>query len=129
MKRHSHVDLSRRERQIMDIVYELGEVTAAEVQTHLPDPPGYSAVRAMLRVLEEKGHLEHRQDGPRYVYRATVPVEAARRSAVKRVLRTFFDNSLEEAVATLLDVSASNLSKDELERLARMIEKARKEGR
>lgn len=129
MKRHSHVDLSRRERQIMDIVYELDEVTAAEVQTHLPDPPGYSAVRAMLRVLEEKGHLEHRQDGPRYVYRATVPVEAARRSAVKRVLRTFFDNSLEEAVATLLDVSASNLSKDELERLARMIEKARKEGR
>lgn len=129
MKRNTHVDLSRRERQIMDIVYELDEVTAAEVQRQLPDPPSYSAVRAMLRVLEEKGHLEHRQEGPRYVYRATVPVEAARRSAVKRVLKTFFDNSLEEAVATLLDVSASNLSKAELERLARMIEKARKEGR
>lgn len=129
MKRAPHVDLSRRERQIMDIVYEMGEVTAADVQRRLPDPPGYSAVRAMLRVLEEKGHLEHRQDGPRYQYRATVPVEAARRSAAKRVLKTFFDNSLEEAVATLLDVSASNLSKSELDRLARMIEDARKEGR
>jgi predicted transcriptional regulator len=129
MRRPEHVDLSRRERQIMDIVYELDQVTAAAVQKRLPDPPSYSAVRAMLRVLEEKGHLEHRQDGPRYVYKATVPVEAARRSAVKRVLRTFFDNSLEEAVATLLDVSASSLSKEELDRLARMIEKARREGR
>jgi predicted transcriptional regulator len=128
-KSDQHSELSRRERQIMDIVYERGEVTAADVQRRLPDPPGYSAVRAMLRVLEGKGHLEHRQDGPRYQYRATVPVEAARRSAAKRVLKTFFDNSLEEAVATLLDVSAANLSKKELDRLARMIEDARKEGR
>ena len=129
MKKPPHIDLSRRERQIMDIVYERSQVTAAEVQRRLPDPPSYSAVRAMLRVLEEKGHLEHRQDGPCYVYWATVPIETARRSAVKRVLRTFFDNSLEEAVATLLDVSASKLSREELDRLAGMIEKARQEGR
>ena len=121
--------LTRRERQIMDILYRDGEATVAEVMAQLPDPPSYSAVRATMNVLEEKGHLEHRQDGPRYQYRATVPVEAARRSAAKRVLKTFFDNSLEEAVATLLDVSASNLSKKELDRLARMIEDARKEGR
>lgn len=129
MARNQHRDLSRRERQIMDIVYRLDRATAAEVQARLPDPPGYSAVRAMLRILEEKGHLEHEQEGPRYVYRATVSVEAARRSALRRLLRTFFDNSLEEAVATLLDVSSSNLSKAELDRLAAMIEQARKEGR
>lgn len=113
----------------MDIIYRLDRATAAEVQARLPDPPGYSAVRAMLRILEEKGHLEHEQEGPRYVYRATVSVEAARRSALRRLLRTFFDNSLEEAVATMLDVSSSNLSKAELDRLAAMIEQARKEGR
>lgn len=127
--RASHTDLSRRERQIMDIVYRLGQATAAEVREQLPDPPGYSAVRAMLRVLEEKGHLWHEQEGPRYVFRATVSVEAARRSAISRLMRTFFDNSLEEAVATLLDVSASNLSDDELERLARLIDDSRREGR
>lgn len=113
----------------MDIVYRLGRATAAEVREELPEPPSYSAVRAMLRILEEKGHLEHRTDGPRYVYRATVSVEAARRSALRRMLRTFFDNSLEEAVATLLDVRSSNLSEAELDRLAAMIEEARTEGR
>jgi predicted transcriptional regulator len=124
-----HIELSRRERQIMDIVYRLGEVSALEVRENLPDPPSYSAVRAMLRVLEEKGHLAHEQSGPRYVFHATLPVESARRSALRRLLQTFFDNSLEEAVATLLDVESSNVTEEELERLARMIDEARKEGR
>lgn len=122
-------ELSRRERQIMDIVYRLGRATAAEVRENLPDPPSYSAVRAMLRVLEEKGHLVHEQEGPRYVFRPTVSVEAARKSAIQRLLRTFFDDSLEEAVATLLDVQSSNLSKQELDRLVRLIDQAREEGR
>ena len=122
-------DLSRRERQIMDIVFRKGSATASEVRESLPDPPSYSAVRAMLRILEEKGHLRHEQDGPRYVFHATLSVEAARRSALRRMLQTFFDNSLEEAVATLLDVESSNVTEEELERLARMIETARKEGR
>lgn len=124
-----HTELSRRERQIMDIVYRLGEAGAAEVRGNLPDPPSYSAVRAMLRVLEGKGHLRHEERGPRYVFHATVSVESARRSALRRLLRTFFDNSLEEAVATLLDVESSNVTKEELDRLARMIDQARKEGR
>lgn len=124
-----HSELSRRERQIMDIVYRLGEAGAAEVRENLPDPPSYSAVRAMLRVLEEKGHLRHEQRGPRYVFHATVSVESARRSALRRLLRIFFDNSLEEAVATLLDVESSNVTEEELDRLARMIDQARKEGR
>jgi predicted transcriptional regulator len=128
-KTDQHSELSRRERQIMDIVYRLGEVTAVGVRENLPDPPSYSAVRAMLRVLEEKGHLAHVQAGPRYVFHATLPVESARRSALRRLLRTFFDNSLEEAVATLLDVESSNVTEEELERLARMIDHARKEGR
>jgi predicted transcriptional regulator len=123
-----HGELSRRERQIMDIVYQLGSASAAEVRARLPQPPSYSAVRAMLRVLEDKGHLEHRQDGPRYVYEATIPVETARRSAVDRLLRTFFDNSLGEAVATLLDTAPSKLSREELDQLADMIEQAKQEG-
>lgn len=129
MASHPYQELSRRERQIMDIVYRRGRATVAEVLGDLPDPPSYSAVRAMLRVLEEKGHVEHDQDGPRYVYRATVSVEKARRSALQRLMQTFFDDNLEDAVATLLDVSASNLSDAELERLAEMIERAREEGR
>ena len=120
-----HGELSRRERQIMDIVYQLGAATAADVRARLPEAPSYSAVRAMLRVLEDKDHVEHRKDGPRYVYQATVPVEAARRSAINRLLRTFFDNSLENAVATLLDHRPSKLSKEELDRLADMIDQAR----
>lgn len=129
MATRSYTDLSRRERQIMDVVYRLDQATAAEVRENLPDPPSYSTVRALLRVLEEKGHLEHRQDGPRYVFKATISAESARRSALSRLMTTFFDNSLEEAVATLLDVSASNLSEEDLDRLAQMIDEARKEGR
>lgn len=126
-KENHYRELSRRERQIMDIVYRLGRASVADVRENLPDPPGYSAVRAMLRVLEEKGHVTHRQEGPRYVYRATVSVETARRSALRRLMRTFFDDSLEDAVATLLDVSSSDVSEEELERLARLIEEAREE--
>lgn len=122
-------ELSRRERQIMDVVYRLGRASAAEVRENLPDPPSYSAVRALLRVLEEKGHLVHEQEGPRYVFLPTVSVEAARESAVRRLMRTFFDNSVEEAVATLLDVSSSKLTEQDLDRLMRRIQQAREEGR
>ena len=113
----------------MDIVYEVGRVTVAEVLQRLPDPPSYSAVRAMLRVLEGKEHVKHIQDGPRYVYLAVVPRDKARRSALKRLLRTFFDGSTEAAVAALLDIESSGLSPDELDRLSKLIEQARQEGR
>ena len=121
--------LSRRERQIMEVIYREGEATAAEVLNELPDAPSYSAVRALLRILEDKGHLRHRQDGPRYVFSPTVPRERARVSALKQMLQTFFDDSTEQAVAALLDMSSSDLSDEELNRLSRMIEQARKEGR
>ena len=121
--------LSRRERQIMDVVYELGQATVSEVRSRLPDPPSYSAVRALLRVLEDKGHLRHKQDGPRYVYLANVPRDKASRSALRRMLRTFFDGSTADAVAALLDMNASDLSPDELDRLTRMIDQAKREER
>jgi predicted transcriptional regulator len=124
-----HLDLSRRERQIMDAIYARGSATVREVMDSLPDPPGYSAVRAMLRILEEKGHLAHRQDGPRYVYLPVIPREEARDSALKRLLGTFFDGSAERAFAALLDLSSAEWSREELDRLAEMIDQARKEGR
>ena len=123
------IRLSRRERQIMDVVYRRGLATAAEVLEDLPDPPGYSAVRAMLRVLEEKGHLRHDQQGPRYVFLPTVPREKARRSALKQLVQTFFEGSTEQTVAALLDLSTSKLSDAELDRLSQLINQARKEGR
>jgi predicted transcriptional regulator len=113
----------------MDIVYGRGRVTAAEVLAELPEPPSYSAVRAMLRVLEEKGHLKHEQDGPRYVFLPTVPRDQARESALTHLVRTFFGGSTEGAVAALLDLKASELDPDELERLAGLIDRARREGR
>jgi len=121
--------MSRRERQIMDVVYRHGQATAAEVLAELPDPPSYSAVRAILRVLEEKGHLRHDQQGPRYVFLPTVPREKARRSALKQLVRTFFDGSTEQTVAALLDMASSRLSDEELDRLSQLINQARKEGR
>ncbi|HLT45864.1 MAG TPA: BlaI/MecI/CopY family transcriptional regulator [Rubricoccaceae bacterium] len=121
--------LSRRERQIMDIVYRLERATAAEVMERLPDPPSYSAVRAMLRILEEKGHLKHGQDGPRYVYEPTVAPEQASRSALRHVLRTFFDGSAVQAMAALLDETGEELSESELDRLAALIDEAKREGR
>jgi predicted transcriptional regulator len=112
----------------MDVIYRRGRATAAEVLDGLPDPPSYSAVRAMLRLLEEKGHLRHEQDGPRYVFVPTVTRERARRTALKHVVRTFFDGSATDAVAALLESDAS-LSESDLDRLSSLIEQARKEGR
>lgn len=121
-------DLSRRERQIMDIIYRLEEATAAEVMDNLPDAPGYSAVRAMLRILENRGYLRHRQEDQRYVYSATIPRSEAQSSALERIVATFFDDSVSETVAALLDMS-DEMSEDELERLAKLIANAKKEGR
>jgi len=119
--------LSRREREIMDVVYRLGRATAQDVRDHLPDPPSYSAVRALLRILEDKGHLNHHQDGPRYVYVPTVPREKARAAALRQLVRTFFDGSAGAAAAALLDLSASGLSDAELAQLEALIERARRE--
>jgi predicted transcriptional regulator len=120
-------DLSRRERQIMDIIYARGQATAAEVAAALADPPSYSAVRALLRILEQKGHLRHQEDGPRYVFLPTVSRDRARRSALRNLVRTFFDGSSAQAAAALID--QSQLSDEEFDRLAEAIDKVRKEGR
>jgi predicted transcriptional regulator len=128
MKTTNHQDLSRRERQILDILYRQGQATAAAVQNGLPEPPSYSAVRALLRILEEKGHVRHQQDGPRYVYLPTVARENAKRSALRHMLRTFFDGSAEQAISALLDDASARLSPEELDRLARLIEDARQSG-
>ena|SRR5579871_2408716 len=129
MSKPAFRDLSRRERQIMDILYRCGRATAAEVHEALPERPSYSAVRAMLRVLEEKGHVRHEEQGLRYIYIPTLARDKATRSAVRHLLDTFFNGSAEQAVAALLDASASELRGDELDRLAQLIERARKEGR
>ncbi len=121
--------LSRRERQIMDIVYEMKEATALQVLERLPSPPSYSAVRALLRVLEQKGHLLHKQDGPRYIYVPRLAKDKARKSALAHLKQTFFDGSTAEVVAALLDMSEENLSEEDYERLSALIDKARKEGR
>ena len=128
MPEQSQSNLSRRERQIMDVIYRMEKATAVDVMEKIPDPPSYSAVRAMLRVLEEKGHLKHEQDGPRYVFSPVVARDTARRSAMKHLVRTFFDGSTESAVAALLQ-NESRLSRVELERLSGLIEKAKTEGR
>jgi predicted transcriptional regulator len=129
MSPNSHTRLGRRERQIMEAVYRLRRATVAEVLEQLEDPPSYSAVRAMLRILEAKGHLRHQQDGPRYVYLPVVSGERARRSILKDVVRRLFDDSTEQAVAALLEGSSSRMSDAELDRLERLISSARKQGR
>jgi predicted transcriptional regulator len=121
--------LSRRERQIMDILYQRGKSSATEVREAMPDAPSYSAVRAMLRVLEDKGHVRHQAEGLKYVYLPTVTRERAKRSAVKHLLDTFFNDSPEQVVAALLDVSSTRMTREELDRMAEMIDKAKKEGR
>jgi predicted transcriptional regulator len=121
--------LSRRERQIMDVLFRHGEGTVADVVAEMPDPPSYSAVRAMLRTLEDKGHVRHHEDGPRYVYRPTVARETARRSAIAHVVATFFDGSTEQAVAALLDGSERALTREERARLTALIRQASEEGR
>lgn len=120
-------DLSRRERQIMDILFARGRATGQEIQAGLPDQPNYSSVRTILRVLERKGYVRHSEEGLRYVYEPTVAREAARTSALQRLIRTFFDGSAKEAVAALLDPSTFHLSEEELNDLARTIAHAKKE--
>jgi predicted transcriptional regulator len=122
-------ELTRRERQIMDIIYRKGRATAQEVLGGLADPPSYSAVRALLRLLEERGHVRHVQEGTKYVYLPLVGRSDARRSALAHLVRTFFDGSVEAAVATLVDTSRAKLSHEELDRLSALIENTKREGR
>lgn len=121
--------LSRRERECLDVLFQRGEATVAEVVERLADPPSYSAVRATLNVLVEKGHAQHRQDGPRYVYLPTLSPDTARSAAVKHLVTTFFGGSAEDAAVALLELSDAKVSRDALERLTRKIQAARKEGR
>jgi BlaI family penicillinase repressor len=122
-------DLSRRERQIMDLLHRAGRMTAAQVLDGLDDPPSYSAVRALLRILEQKGHVNHEEEGRAYVYMPLVRRDAARQSALSHLLKTFFDNSAEQAVAALLAIKGEKMSGAELERMSKLIESAKKEGR
>jgi predicted transcriptional regulator len=124
-----HSTLSRRERQIMDVLYRKESATAAEVMENLPDPPSYSAVRALLRILEQKGHIRHEEKAGKYIFMPTLQREKAKRSAIRHLVHTFFDGSAEDAVAALLDSSSSKLSEPELDRLQELIDKARKGGR
>ncbi len=124
----THTTLSRRERQIMDILYRLGRASAADVMAELSGEPSYSTVRTQLRILEGKGHVRHEEDGVRYVYSAAVPRHSARRSALRHLVDTFFDGSSEKVVSALLGGEAARLTSDELDRLAAMIQKARKDG-
>ena len=119
------MDLGARERQILAFIYRRGEATAAEVMEGIADPPGYSGIRAMLRILEEKGYLEHRRDGVRYIYRPTIPREEARRSVMDYLVQAFFNGSAERAVAALLDVKGDELTEEDLDRLAGLIEQAK----
>lgn len=127
-KRKSPQELGRRERQIMDAVFQLGEASVADVRELLIDPPSYSAVRTMIRHLESKGYLRHRRSGMKYVYRPTQSHESASRTALGHLLETFFGGSTSDAVAALLDVSSAHLSDDDYQRMQELIEQARKEG-
>ncbi|PYS33970.1 MAG: CopY family transcriptional regulator [Acidobacteria bacterium] len=129
MHKGPHSSLTRRERQIMDILYRLGRATANEVMAALPGKPHYSTVRTQLRVLESKGHVRHEEQGLRYLYMPTVPRHAVRQSALRHLLETFFEGSPEKMLSTLLGSEAAKLSEEELERLAHLIEKAKKAGR
>jgi BlaI family transcriptional regulator, penicillinase repressor len=127
--RFTRPPFSRRERQIMDVLHRLRRATAATVRADLPSAPSYSAVRALLRILEEKGHVRHRLQGPRYVYEPVTPLEVERRSALRHLVRTLFDGSPEDAAAALLDSAAGDLDPEKLDDLARRIAEARREGR
>ena len=128
MTRALHTVLTRRERQIMDILFRRGRATAAEVMEELPGEPSYSTVRTQLRVLEEKGHARHEEDGIRFIYMPAVARHAARKSALRHLVETFFDGSSEKAVAALLGGEGSKLSDEQLDRIADLIAKARREG-
>ena len=121
--------LSRRERQIMDALYRRGKATAMDVLGDLPDPPSYTAIRTLLRILEDKGHIRHTQEGARYVYAPRVSRERASRSVLENVVRNFFDGSREKLMAALLDGGAGKLSPGEIENFSELIERAKKEGR
>lgn len=129
MTKPVHTGLTKRERQIVDVLYKRGRATAAEIMGDLPDRPSYSTVRTQLRVLEVKGHVRHEEQGLRYVYIPTVPRYAARRSALKHLVETFFDGSSTKVVAALLGGEASRLSDTDLERIAELVRDARREGR
>ena len=129
MSVENHSELSRRERQIMDFLYQRERASVAEVMDGIADPPSYSAVRAMLRTLEEKGHVTHIEDGRAYIYQPTVRKDTARQGALSHLLKTFFDGSTEKAVAALLDLKGPRLSKAELDRVAELVALAREEGR
>jgi len=127
-KSSTHTTLTRRERQIMDVLYRSGRANAADVMAALPGDPNYSTVRTQLRVLEDKGHVVHEDEGGRYVYAPAVPRHAARKSALKHLVETFFDGSAEQVVAAVLGGEASRLSDEDLDRIGGLIEKARKDG-
>src|SRR5471032_3649266 len=127
-KSSTHTTLTRRERQIMDVLYRSGRANAADVMAALPGDPNYSTVRTQLRVLEDKGHVVHEDEGGRYVYAPAVPRHAARKSALKHLIETFFDGSAEQVVAAVLGGEASRLSDEDLDRIGDLIEKARKDG-
>ena len=124
MKKDTHLSLSRRERQIMDILFQRGSAAASEIHQALPDPPSYSAVRAALSVLEKKGHIRHELEGLRYVWKPRIPRENARRTALRHLVKTFFDGSVEQTVAALLDEASVKLEQRDLDRLRAMIAKA-----
>ena len=128
-KKKASLDLGRRERQIMEVVYRLGEGSVADVRAQLPDPPSYSSVRTMIRLLESKGYLQHRQEGIKYVYRPTQSHDKVSRSAIQHLLATFFAGSAPDAMAAMLDANADQLTDEDLERMAELIESARREGR
>jgi predicted transcriptional regulator len=128
MAKSLHAALSRRERQIMDILFRQGRATAADVMAELPNEPSYSTVRTQLRVLEQKGHVRHEDDGVRFVYMPVVARHSARKSALRHVVETFFDGSPEKAVAALLGSEGAKLSSEQLDRIATLIDKARKDG-
>jgi predicted transcriptional regulator len=125
----SDTTLARRERQILDVLFAAGRATGPEIQAQLPDAPSYSTVRTILRVLERKGYVRHTEEGLRYVYEPAIPRETARRSALRRLLHTFFDGSAQQAVAALLDPKVARISREELDQLAALIDKARQEGK
>jgi BlaI family penicillinase repressor len=129
MDQASPAGLSRRERQIMDFLYERERASVSEVMEGIADPPSYSAVRALLNTLEQKGHVTHVEDGRAYIYMPTVRKDSARRGALSHLLKTFFDGSTEQAVAALLDLKRDRLSETELDRVAALVEQARREGR
>lgn len=129
MAQPNPLQLSRRERQIMDILYARSQASVTDVLEAMPDPPSYSAVRAMLRMLEEKGHVRHKEEGRKFIYVPTVPADKARHSALRNLLRTFFGGSAAQAVASLIEMDKRKLSADDLDRLTLLIEQAKKEGR